>query len=200
MIKNWIQNLVAFLLLMSLVNQLIPGANFQKYIRLTTGLILIYVMLSPMIQWMNIDEKTLVNLIQSEMNTAAEEAKSSKSVFDTSKVFVKQYKSMIGEEIISYFESFSVKVAYWEVQLNEDSSSSDYGSVKAISIGIIPADMDIDINTANSNIKVDKVDIDSQKHPSEEVHIPEEKIKEWRQDLLLWFELEENQLELEIIS
>lgn len=200
MIKNWIQNLVAFLLLMSLVNQLIPGANFQKYIRLTTGLILIYVMLSPMIQWMNIDEKTLVNLIQSEMNTAAEEAKSSKSVFDTSKVFVKQYKSMIGEEIISYFESFSVKVAYWEVQLNEDSSSSDYGTVKAISIGIIPADMDIDINTANSNIKVDKVDIDSQKHPSEEVHIPEEKIKEWRQDLLLWFELEENQLELEIIS
>lgn len=200
MIKNWIQNLVAFLLLMSLVNQLIPGANFQKYIRLTTGLILIYVMLSPMIQWMNIDEKTLVNLIQSEMNTAAEEAKSSKSVFDTSKVFVKQYKSMIGEEIISYFESFSVKVAYWEVQLNEDSSSSDYGTVKAISIGIIPADMDIDINTANSNIKVDKVEIDSQKHPSEEVHIPEEKIKEWRQDLLLWFELEENQLELEIIS
>lgn len=200
MIKNWIQNLVAFLLLMSLVNQLIPGANFQKYIRLTTGLILIYVMLSPMIQWMNIDEKTLVNLIQSEMNTAAEEAKSSKSVFDTSKVFVKQYKSMIGEEIISYFESFSVKVAYWEVQLNEDSSSSDYGTVKAISIGIIPADMDIDINTVNSNIKVDKVDIDSQKHPSEEVHIPEEKIKEWRQDLLLWFELEENQLELEIIS
>lgn len=200
MIKNWIQNLVAFLLLMSLVNQLIPGANFQKYIRLTTGLILIYVMLSPMIQWMNIDEKALVNLIQSEMNTAAEEAKSSKSVFDTSKVFVKQYKSMIGEEIISYFESFSVKVAYWEVQLNEDSSSSDYGTVKAISIGIIPADMDIDINTANSNIKVDKVDIDSQKHPSEEVHIPEEKIKEWRQDLLLWFELEENQLELEIVS
>lgn len=200
MIKNWIQNLVAFLLLMSLVNQLIPGANFQKYIRLTTGLILIYVMLSPMIQWMNIDEKTLVNLIQSEMNTAAEEAKSSKSVFDTSKVFVKQYKSMIGEEIISYFESFSVKVAYWEVQLNEDSSSSDYGTVKAISIGIIPADMDIDINKVNSNIKVDKVDIDSQKHPSEEVHIPEEKIKEWRQDLLLWFELEENQLELEIIS
>ena len=200
MIKNWIQNLVAFLLLMSLVNQLIPGANFQKYIRLTTGLILIYVMLSPMIQWMNIDEKALVNLIQSELNTAAEEAKSSKLVFDTSKVFVKQYKSMIGEEIISYFESFSVKVAYWEVQLNEDSSSSDYGSVKAISIGIIPADMDIDINTANSNIKVDKVEIDSQKHPSEEVHIPEEKIKEWRQDLLLWFELEENQLELEIIS
>ena len=200
MIKNWIQNLVAFLLLMSLVNQLIPGANFQKYIRLTTGLILIYVMLSPMIQWMNIDEKALVNLIQSEMNTAAEEAKSSKSVFDTSKVFVKQYKSMIGEEIISYFESFSVKVAYWEVQLNEDSSSSDYGTVKAISIGIIPADMDIDINKVNSNIKVDKVDIDSQKHPSEEVHIPEEKIKEWRQDLLLWFELEENQLELEIIS
>lgn len=200
MIKNWIQNLVAFLLLMSLVNQLIPGANFQKYIRLTTGLILIYVMLSPMIQWMNIDEKALVNLIQSEMNTAVEEAKSSKSVFDTSKVFVKQYKSMIGEEIISYFESFSVKVAYWEVQLNEDSSSSDYGTVKAISIGIIPADMDIDINKVNSNIKVDKVDIDSQKHPSEEVHIPEEKIKEWRQDLLLWFELEENQLELEIIS
>ena len=200
MIKNWIQNLIAFLLLMSLVNQLIPGANFQKYIRLTTGLILIYVMLSPMIQWMNIDEKALVNLIQSELNTAAEEAKSSKLVFDTSKVFVKQYKSMIGEEIISYFESFSVKVAYWEVQLNEDSSSSDYGTVKAISIGIIPADMDIDINTANSNIKVDKVDIDSQKHPSEEVHIPEEKIKEWRQDLLLWFELEENQLELEIIS
>lgn len=200
MIKNWIQNLVAFLLLISLVNQLIPGANFQKYIRLTTGLILIYVMLSPMIQWMNIDEKALVNLIQSEMNTAVEEAKSSKSVFDTSKVFVKQYKSMIGEEIISYFDSFSVKVAYWEVQLNEDSSSSDYGTVKAISIGIIPADMDIDINTANSNIKVDKVDIDSQKHPSEDVHIPEEKIKEWRQDLLLWFELEENQLELEIVS
>ena len=200
MIKNWIQNLVAFLLLMSLVNQLIPGGNFQKYIRLTTGLILIYVMLSPMIQWMNIDEKALVNLIQSELNTAAEEAKSSKLVFDTSKVFVKQYKSMIGEEIISYFESFSVKVAYWEVQLNEDSSSSDYGTVKAISIGIIPADMDIYINTANSNIKVDKVEIDSQKHPSEEVHIPEEKIKEWRQDLLLWFELEENQLELEIVS
>ena len=46
--REWIQNIVIFLLMTAMAGQLIPDEKYKKYIRLTMGLLLIMVILTPL--------------------------------------------------------------------------------------------------------------------------------------------------------
>lgn len=46
--REWIQNIVIFLLMTAMAGQLIPDEKYKKYIRLTMGLLLIMVILRPL--------------------------------------------------------------------------------------------------------------------------------------------------------
>ena len=47
MLTQWIQKIISMLLVMSAVLQVIPGKDYEKYIRFFCGLVLILLALSP---------------------------------------------------------------------------------------------------------------------------------------------------------
>ena len=47
MLTQWIQKIISMLLVMSAVLQVIPGKDYEKYIRFFSGLVLILLVLSP---------------------------------------------------------------------------------------------------------------------------------------------------------
>lgn len=47
MLTQWIQKIISMLLIMSAVLQVIPGKDYEKYIRFFCGLVLILLVLSP---------------------------------------------------------------------------------------------------------------------------------------------------------
>ena len=51
MITHWIQKIISCLLVMSAVLHVIPGKDYEKYIRFFCGLILILLVLSPVAAW-----------------------------------------------------------------------------------------------------------------------------------------------------
>ena len=46
-IYDWIKNLVFYLILMTMLMQIIPDSDYKKYIRFFTGLVLILVLARP---------------------------------------------------------------------------------------------------------------------------------------------------------
>ena len=48
MFTQWIQKIISMLLVMSAVLQVIPGKDYEKYIRFFCGLVLILLVLSPL--------------------------------------------------------------------------------------------------------------------------------------------------------
>ena len=51
MVTQWIQKIISCLLVMSAVLHVIPGKDYEKYIRFFCGLVLILLVLSPVAAW-----------------------------------------------------------------------------------------------------------------------------------------------------
>ncbi|MBU8879337.1 stage III sporulation protein AF [Bacillus sp. FJAT-29790] len=54
-IKEWITNIILFILLATVIDMLLPNSNFQKYTKMVTGLLLIAVILTPVLKLISHD-------------------------------------------------------------------------------------------------------------------------------------------------
>ena len=204
--REWVQNLVVFLIFMTMVEQLIPDTKYRKYIRLTMGLVLILVLLTPLLKSMGMEEEIYRNFIKGNIQTSATDARVRGKIFDADSLFNEGYINLIYEEVRAYFDSNGMIVKYCELDVNEDSESEDYGKIYSMQIGVLPKDKNIGIDDASSDItSVDGVNIPDVRigefAGGEEVsYVPNEKIKQWKMDLSLQFGIDSEQLKLEILS
>lgn len=217
--REWIQNVVVFLLLMTMAGQLIPDEKYKKYIRLTMGLLLIMVILLPLTRLTGMDAKIYQNFIQESFRVSAADAQAGEEIVGTEGKLAEGYKQMIEEEIRLYFEADAMILKYCDLDVDADAGSKSYGQIYRMKVGIMPKDRDISGVEASANrpaeinigeIKVgenleerDRADGEQAgeaENGNSEVSRPKEKIEQWKQDLSLQFGIDEEQLELEILS
>ncbi len=141
--REWIQNVVVFLLLMTMAGQLIPDEKYKKYIRLTMGLLLILVILLPVTRLMRLDTKVYQNFIKESFRISAADAKAGEEVVGVEGRFAEGYEQMIKEEIRLYFEANAMVVKSCELDMELDLESSDYGKIYSMEIGIRPKDREL---------------------------------------------------------
>ncbi len=202
--REWIQNVVVFLLLMTMAGQLIPDEKYKKYIRLTMGLLLILVILLPLTRLAGMDQRIYQNFIKESFRISAADAQAGEEIFGMGGTFVKEYRQMIEEEVRTYFEADAMVVKYCELDMNEDVESSDYGQIYRMKVGILPKDKNIsqgETSEKSGHVYVEEIRIGEEvKKRAGESSVPKEKIEQWTKDLTLQFGMDVEQLELEILS
>lgn len=202
--REWIQNVVVFLLLMTMAGQLIPDEKYKKYIRLTMGLLLILVILLPLTRLAGMDQRIYQNFIKESFRISAADAQAGEEIFGMDGTFVKEYRQMIEEEVRTYFEADAMVVKYCELDMNEDVESSDYGQIYRMKVGILPKDKNIsqgETSEKSGHVYVEEIRIGEEvKKGAGESSVPKEKIEQWTKDLTLQFGMDVEQLELEILS
>ncbi|HAP21052.1 MAG TPA: hypothetical protein DCR27_07225 [Lachnospiraceae bacterium] len=202
--REWIQNIVVFLLLMTMAGQLIPDEKYKKYIRLTMGLLLILVILLPLTRLTGMDQRIYQNFIKESFRISAADAQAGEEIFGMDGTFVKEYRQMIQEEVRTYFEADAMVVKYCELDMNEDMDSSDYGQIYRMKVGILPKDKNIsqgETSEKSGHVYVEEIRIGEEvKKGAGESSVPKEKIEQWTKDLTLQFGMDVEQLELEILS
>lgn len=188
--QEWIQNIVVFLLLMTMAGQLIPDEKYKKYIRLTMGLLLILVVLLPLTRLAGMDKKIYQNFIRESFRISAEDAQAGESIVGMEGQFAEGYKQMIEEEVRLYFEANAMVLKYCEFDMDSDTERENYGQIYKMRLGIRPKDRDTSENIGEIKIGGER----------EAAAVPEEKIEQWKQDVSLQFGIDAEQLELEILS
>ncbi len=203
MIREWIQNIVVFLLLMSLVRHLILGDSYGKYIRLTTGMILIMLLLMPVTKLLNMEAWIDQKLFQNQMEIIASDVRMSSDLFDVQRHFSENFKQAIGEEIKTYFENEGMKVEFLQMEMNEDMEDDGYGEIYSLYVGICPMDVALMKTGQKTMIEIKKVKVGSgknQRNSNSVSNIPEEKVKEWKENLSDQFGVKYENLTLEILT
>lgn len=61
LIYEWMRNLVFYSLLVSVVMNVMPDSEYQKYIRFFLGMLLIIVVITPVLQILGLDETLAAN-------------------------------------------------------------------------------------------------------------------------------------------
>lgn len=201
MFREWIQNIVVFLILMTLIRQIIPEEKYHKYVRLVLGLIMILILIMPAAKIFGMEETIYQNFIQDQIEMSAIDAGVSGKMFASEQKYNESYRKILVKEIESYFDASSMIVHYCEIDMNENMESEHYGEIYEIHVGILPKDQGIAEKEKDSVIYVKQIHIGENISKNEKnVYIPDEKMKEWKQDLSLQFGIEKEQLKLEIVS
>ena len=205
MVREWIQNIVVFLLFMFLVRHLIPEESYGKYIRLVMGIILILVLVTPVTKWLNLEDWVNQTFFKSQLQAYASDFEASGQLFESGQRFSESYRKIISEELGAYFEKEGMQVRYCEIEMNDNMEDEQYGEIYSLRVGIMPMEQALLEDSMVSEIEIEKIDIgtqeNKQKNKIEGVrNIPEEKVKEWKENISTQFGVKDEALNLEILS
>lgn len=167
-IKEWITNIILFVLLATVIDMLLPSSNMQKYTKLVTGLLLIAIILTPILKLISSDfekelasmtfpnqnnEKNMENLI--EMKKKEIQATQHAYILETMAV---QLKEDAQEELIN---QYGVKITNIDFLIDEQDQRDFPENLEKVIVKVVRPEQ----KTETVEV-VGKIDINSGKQPS----------------------------------
>jgi stage III sporulation protein AF len=164
-LTEWITNIILFVLLATIIEMMIPNSSMQKYVKMVTGLLLIVIILTPLL---NLFKKDFEQLFSSLALTPILQEKNIENVIEMKKKEIQasqrayileqmavQLKNEVEEELMQQygFQVESVHVSINDEYKNEF-SAEDIDSIEVIlskkenSSNSIPAVKPISIDTS----------------------------------------------------
>lgn len=102
MVYSWMKNTAFYLVIMTAVQEVLPGNTYKKYVRFFTGLVLILIVLSPVLKWTGTVDTFRFEYKQQEEKFRAEMERQRKA-FETENLensFLKE----VGEQVPNFEE------------------------------------------------------------------------------------------------
>jgi stage III sporulation protein AF len=127
-LKEWVTNIILFILLATVIDMLLPNTSMQKYTKMVTGLLLIAIILTPIFKLISKDFETTLASIPSfqtpgeknmknsiEMKKKEIQASNHAYILETMAV---QLKKGVKEELM---KKYGLEIEKIDISMNEDS-------------------------------------------------------------------------------
>ncbi|MBA2873424.1 stage III sporulation protein AF [Thermaerobacillus caldiproteolyticus] len=141
LIIEWVTNIIIFILFAMIIDLLLPATNFQKYVKMVIGLILILLMLSPLLQLFSIDVDRLLATIHMEGSNQQETMKNEfemkkKEIQASQRAYILeqmavQMKKQVAEELM---KDYGLMVQNISFQTNEKEQLKIPDDIKTIEV------------------------------------------------------------------
>ncbi|NLJ96151.1 MAG: stage III sporulation protein AF [Clostridiales bacterium] len=173
-IYEWVRKIVIYLILNTIIMNLLGNSSYKKYVSLVSGMILLLIVLSPFLKLLKIDSildyylnaniyKTEANDFERELRLMEE--KQRETVFTDYKDKIRrQVEELILEEGLFIYE--------FDLVMNLDEESESFGEISAMNIN---AGYEENLGVPVHKISIDKIIISTKSKESipnpEEIHI-----------------------------
>ncbi|WP_462412158.1 stage III sporulation protein AF [Neobacillus sp. Marseille-QA0830] len=146
-LKEWVTNIILFILLATVIDMLLPNSGFQKYTKMVTGLLLIAIILTPVLKLISKDfetaiasipsfqtsgEKNMENLIDSKKK----EIQASQDAYILEEMAV-QLKKDAKEELM---EQYGLEIAKIDIETNGQGDKAFPENLQKVMIQLKPPD------------------------------------------------------------
>ncbi|TAH66647.1 MAG: hypothetical protein EWM47_09940 [Anaerolineaceae bacterium] len=164
-IYEWVRNIVIYLILNTIIMNLLGNSSYKKYVSIISGMILLLIVVSPFLKLINMDEildyylntniyQTDVSDFQNELRIM--EDKQKEAVFAG-------FTERIKDQVADILQDDNLYLYDVDVVINQDTESGSFGEIISLTVNAgyledeaIPVQM-IDIDKiVISNIKKDK--------------------------------------------
>lgn len=133
-IYSWVKNVIIFLVLSTIVNNLLGKSTYKKYVNLISGIILVLLVISPLFKLFKLD-----NSLEYYMSTnffITETENINKVLLDSEKEqknrILVEYKDRINSQIASLIENRDLYVIDLRITIDENLESENFGKLKTI--------------------------------------------------------------------
>ncbi len=136
LIYTWIRNIVIYMLLNTIIINLVGGKNYKKYISIVSGMILVLIVITPIMDFMKIEDK--LDLFQSKNDFSVEtsEFRADLNRMEEAgrEAIFAEYKEKIKQQVKEILAKEKLKLTEFDLKLDQDAASSEFGSVLSMDI------------------------------------------------------------------
>ena len=162
-IYSWIKDIVIFMVLISVITNLMGKSSYKKYINLISGIILVILVITPLLKIFQLDNTLDYYFTTNSLTAQAGEVQDINEKFgeiesSRQEEILTQVKAKITDKINALLDKEDVETESIEIILEEDAASSSYGSLKGLNVkGVYKSA----VNKAKDKetIKIDRVEI-----------------------------------------
>lgn len=131
---QWIKNMAVFYIVAALIMQLIPGKEYQKYIRVFLGIITIILIINPVSKWLT-KEASLDEYLSLNYNLQMEEElRAELEIMGNlrEQVILEDYIAPAQKEIEKYVNSIGASYVDSVIEVETDENSANFGKITKI--------------------------------------------------------------------
>lgn len=133
---EWVRNIVICLLVISLIYQLLPDSDYKKYMRVSAGLVLIVVVMTPLLKLFG-EEFHLsyffeLETLRAELETISCPDELYAADTQRRKKVTESYKAQLEAEAEALFEKEPIGLFEVDITIETDESSQSFGRVTAV--------------------------------------------------------------------
>lgn len=133
---DWVKSLAIFMILISIVRNLMPRSHYEKYLRLFTGMLAVLLVLKPFTGFLgieeNIDDLFSLDIYSQEMTAMKEDFVQAGSGFED--LLVSSYEEQMRKQIQLLLKEEGIEAAQIEFYVCMDESDKRYGSINRMEI------------------------------------------------------------------
>lgn len=160
-LKEWVTNIILFILLATVIDMLLPNTSMQKYTKMVTGLILIAIILTPIFKLISKDFETTLASIPSfqtpgeknmknsiEMKKKEIQASNHAYILETMAV---QLKKGVKEELM---KQYGLEIEKIDISMNDDSGLEFPDNLQKVTVLLKHPDKEVQTVEAIKPVKI----------------------------------------------
>lgn len=135
---QWIKNIAIFYIVAALIMQLIPGKEYQKYIRVFLGIITIILIVNPVSKYLS-KEKSLDEYLSLNYNLQMEEELKAELIIMGNlreQVLLEDYIVPVQKEIEAYVNGLGAEYEDSVIKVDTDEKSTNFGKITGITVKV----------------------------------------------------------------
>lgn len=134
-VYEWIRNLTAFFLFLSVIENLLPGQKYGKYIRLFAGMVLILLAVEPFTAGFDLEEVLARSYEDLVIRGEAGELRENLGEAERERLgqVLKQYEEAVSRDVCVLAENCGLTLLDCSVSIEAEEDSPEFGTVREIS-------------------------------------------------------------------
>lgn len=203
-IYQTVKNIIIYLILTTVVMNLLGNSTFKKYVGIFTGMILILIVIRPVMNFLEMGEKLDYNFNLNYVTTSNKALEGSivEAENQQKKQIMLSYQEALKEEIKSMLEENQFFLVEFEIALAEDINEENYGEIIWMDIGVTKNSSKESEQLIMDKITIEKIEIQEQeegKAPLEST-IENLETREVKTRFMKLYDLEEEQINLWMVN
>lgn len=139
-VYEWIRNLVAFFLFLSVMENLLPGQKYGKYIRLFAGMVLTLLVLEPFTSGFDLEEVLARSYEDLVIRGEADELKEELGEAEQERLgqILSRYEDAVSRDVRELAQPLGLTISECSVRIENRESSPEFGTVRETSVVLAP--------------------------------------------------------------
>lgn len=200
-IYEMVKNVVCYLILVTIVMNLLGNSSYKKYVGIFTGMVLILIVITPIMKLIKVEDNFSFHLNMEMLNVNAREMDNELyAAADKRKSLVlDKYKDSLKEQITKQLNQLDLTPVKIEVAVEEDEKKDAYGEIRTINITARQTDDTENGGTGNDKkITIEKVKIESKKEENKQGGANKVLISMVKDNLAKEYQLKQEQIHVQI--